>query len=111
MSQHLFGFDGSCWRKGFQIYNLGQQALGGFRGVNYPVSVPDFLALIIDTGVDGNTVNPCVKLAFSVETWQSSIGLKEHILGNIQCVLMLCRVSLGQLVDRSLVADNQMVES
>ena len=107
MSQQFFGFDGSCWWREFQIYNLGQQIIGGFRGVNSPVSVPDLLARMIDTEIDGNTVDPCIKLALSVETGQSSIGFKEHILGDIKCVLMLCSVSLGQLIDRGLVTDNQ----
>ena len=97
MSQQFFGFDGFCWRRKIEIHDLGQQIIDGFRGVNSSLSVPDLLACMIDTEIDGNTVDPCIKLALSVETGQSSIGFKEHILGNIKSILMCFDVSLGQL--------------
>ena len=50
---------------------------------------------VIDTEIDGNMVDPCIKLALSVETGQSSIDFKKHILGNIKCIFMLCSVSLA----------------
>ena len=108
MSQQFFGFDESCWWREFQIYNLGQQIIGGFRGVNSPVSVPDLLACMIDTEIAGNTVDPCIKLALSVETGQSSIGFKEPwVISSVSS----CFVVYRWAIDRGWVTDNQMVES
>ena len=97
MSQQFFGFNGFCWRRKIEIFDLGQQIIDGFRGVNSSLLVSYSLACAIDAEVDGDTVDPCIKSAPPVETGQSSIGFKEHILGNIKSILMCFDVSLGQL--------------
>ena len=81
---------------------LKSTTLASRSSTDFEVSIPLFWCLIrcacaIDAEVDGDTVDPCIKSASPVETGQSSIGFKEHILGNIKSILMCFDVSLGQL--------------